>query len=146
MFSRLTCPGANSKYQYISSAIQEAFQPLCQCVYGSKSSETWCTSDVLRNTCQGQPRQALAPFESASVRVTLSLSRWDMDRNSGQDSGQNREGCINAGVADEVQVLQRSKDMIWLLLPGNIHPLSWLPLQLCSIPVQVENISLECLI
>lgn len=51
---------------------------------------------------------------------------------------------MNARVG-EVQVLQGSKDIIWLFLPGNIHPPSHGPLQLCSTPVQVGTISLECL-
>ena len=65
-----------------------------------------------------------------------------MDRYSGQSSGQNGEGCINAGVGDEVQVLQCSKAVIiWLFLPGNIHLPSHLPLQLCSTPGHVGSIS-----
>lgn len=41
--------------------------------------------------------------------------------------------------------MQGSKD-IWLLSSGDTHPLSHSPLQICSTPVQVENISFECLI
>lgn len=94
---------------------------------------------------RASPGKPLLPSRVPHQIQILSCCRLDMNRHSGQHNRQDRETCTDAGVGNEVQVYG-SKDIIWPLLPRNIHPFSHPPLQLCSTPVQVGTISLECLI